>query len=273
MPRRLIPVKERFWAKVAKAGPDECWLWAGSTRHGGYGSLRGEGSRTCISAHRYSYEQHKGQIPDGTVVCHSCDTPACVNPAHLWAGTELQNALDKERKGRGNHGWRWSFKAPKIQPREKPTMEERFWSKVDIRGPDDCWIWTANKSYKGYGLFRHEHSIKSAHRVSFLLAFGAIPDGLHVLHRCDVRACVNPRHLWAGTSLENIHDRVVKGRSGAPRGEGSHLSKLTDVDVREIRRLYGECTHSLQSIAALYEVSAVNISSIVEFKTWKHLTD
>lgn len=97
------PVPERFWAKVGKLGPDECWLWSGSLNLKGYGYLV-VGSRTNgrsnMLAHRLSYEIHNGSIPTGSLICHKCDVPACVNPAHLFMGTQKDNMSDALRKGR-----------------------------------------------------------------------------------------------------------------------------------------------------------------------------
>lgn len=97
------PPEERFWRKVEKAGPDECWRWTAGG-HKVYGSfmLGGRGSRRML-AHRYSYELHHGPIPEGMVVMHSCDNPLCVNPAHLRTGSLKDNAQDMKAKGRGRY--------------------------------------------------------------------------------------------------------------------------------------------------------------------------
>lgn len=86
---------ERFWSKVDKSG--ECWLWTGG-KSGGYGYFKVNGS--TLRANRLAYEIEHGEIPEGMLVCHSCDTPACVNPAHLWLGTDKDNQADKVAKGR-----------------------------------------------------------------------------------------------------------------------------------------------------------------------------
>lgn len=101
-PRARLPLAARFWKKVAKAGPDECWLWTGGGRGGKYGLIQeeGKGGKT-IGVHRLSWEIANGQsIPVGMYVMHSCDTPLCVNPAHLFLGTPADNVNDMIAKGR-----------------------------------------------------------------------------------------------------------------------------------------------------------------------------
>lgn len=98
--RKPAPVEERFWRYVKKT--DTCWLWTGSEKKlSGYGQIGigGRGGKQAL-AHRLSYEMHKGPIPDGLVVMHSCDNPRCVNPSHLSVGTHSENTMDSVRKGR-----------------------------------------------------------------------------------------------------------------------------------------------------------------------------
>lgn len=88
---------------------------------------------------------------------------------------------------------------------------KRFWKKVDIKGPDDCWNWTASTNGRGYGYFRFGES-KVAHRVAYILTYGSIDDKLLILHSCDNRLCCNPVHLRQGTRGDNVHDAIDRKR-------------------------------------------------------------
>lgn len=154
----------------------------------------------------------------------------------------------------------------------KKTLADRFWDKVDRRGPDDCWLWTRATNEHGYGVMRPEGkrsgpTIK-AHRVSLILA-GVDIDGLLIRHSCDNPPCVNPAHLSVGTRADNSADMVSRGRQA--RGSRSGSSRLTEREVVEIRarRTDGALQRDL---AAEYGVSRTTISQIANGKTWTHIT-
>lgn len=90
--------EERFWSRVSKKETNECWEWTGARNSKGYGSFKI--NNVNWMPHRYSYTVTKGQIPDGLVIMHSCDNSRCVNPEHLFAGTQSDNMLDCAKKGR-----------------------------------------------------------------------------------------------------------------------------------------------------------------------------
>jgi len=95
-----MTAQERFMAKVSPEPMSGCWLWEGSTYTKGYGTFW---FGKLWAAHRLAYTWWRGEIPSNAMVCHSCDTPACVNPAHLWLGSHRANMADRNRK---NRQWR-----------------------------------------------------------------------------------------------------------------------------------------------------------------------
>ena len=147
----------------------------------------------------------------------------------------------------------------------------RFLDKVDILGRDDCWEWNASRNSLGYGCFTAPHSkwVK-AHRYSFEMFKGEIPNGLCVCHSCDNPPCVNPIHLWLGTLLDNHKDMRSKGRWVSEVGENAFAAKLTDEEVRAIRRDYIS-GKGVQMFVRKYNISTSLAQNIVTRRSWKHL--
>lgn len=147
-------------------------------------------------------------------------------------------------------------------------LETRFWSKVLIREPDECWPWTACTNRGGYGKFKNGDTSVSAHRKAYELVVAPIPKGLLVCHNCDNPPCCNPNHLFVGTHLDNQHDRYMKGRSA--RGEVGGKAKLTEVMVLEARErlLAGETPTALSQE---YGVTRQHLSQIKLGHRWVYL--
>ena len=156
-------------------------------------------------------------------------------------------------------------------PNSRP-LSERFNEKYEPVTESGCWLWTAFTNACGYGCFRVAEASLLAHRVSYELHVGPIPDGLHVLHKCDTPPCVNPAHLFLGTHTENMADMVAKGRChpGMVRGEGHGRSKLTEAGVRKIRAALRAGIRP-SAIAREYPVGSAMIRRIKHGLAWTHI--
>lgn len=150
---------------------------------------------------------------------------------------------------------------------------ERYWEKVEIRGPDACWPWRACIKSTGYGLFNSGIKTRTAHRISWELRNGEIPEGLCVLHHCDRPDCVNPAHLWLGSQADNLRDMREKGRGQIPvmRGERNGSSKLTPEKIREIHKLYATGEYLQRDLGERFGISRRHIGDIVNQKAWAWL--
>lgn len=151
---------------------------------------------------------------------------------------------------------------------------KRFWDKVDKSGA--CWTWTACRDACGYGQFyigraaAVRRRTERAHRQAWKLSRGSIPYGLHVLHRCDNPACVNPSHLFLGTHRDNMDDMHAKGRGRKAHGERYPQAKLREQDIRDIRAKYA-IGYSQRAIGQAYGVSHATVGRIVLGQRWAHV--
>jgi hypothetical protein len=148
--------------------------------------------------------------------------------------------------------------------------EQRFWSKVDKRGENECWNWQATKT-RGYGLLSSakNKSPHKAHRFSWELHFGKIPDGMAVCHKCDNPGCVNPNHLFVATQYENMQDAKRKGRmKHEPRyGEDNNGAMFTNETVRKIREEYATGIYTREELSKKYKTT--NIGRILRNKVYR----
>ena len=136
----------------------------------------------------------------------------------------------------------------------------------------DCWIWTGATSAKGYGEIKIPKTRRQipAHRLSYVIHRGQIPEGKCVLHRCDTPGCVNPAHLFIGTKLDNSLDMVSKMRHCYGERQGSH--KLTEKEVLDIHRLLKLGVKQTE-IAAMFGIQQMQVSRIKRGERWKHIFD
>ncbi len=159
-----------------------------------------------------------------------------------------------------------------------PHREEKFWSQVAI--PADvitgCWLWGGAKNSFGYGVMKlggRSTPVDRAHRISWALVNGSAPEGACLMHSCDVPACVNPAHLRPGTIADNNADMRAKGRAsgGSTKGTAHHSAKLTDDDVREMRRLYVAGGIGTPRLAVMFGVKQASAWRIVNGLSWRHV--
>ena len=157
---------------------------------------------------------------------------------------------------------------------QRPSLEQKFWEHV--QKTDGCWLWIGARNSEGYGYLRFNYAQLRAHRVSWELHFGPIPDGLFVLHHCDNPPCVNPSHLFLGTNGDNMLDAINKGyaiggsEKGRCAGEKNSHAKLTKAQVKEIRvRLRNYRRGLVVQLAKEFGISKSTIMSIWKERSWK----
>lgn len=182
---------EQFW-KLVEVTPS-CWIW-----HGPVAVKTGKPRvpfKNNISpcAHRVSYTLLVGPLVKAQQLRVKCGNKLCVKPGHLALKDEL----------------------------------ERFWTKVQLKGTDECWPWIGER-FRGYGTFRLDSGKRiAAHRYSYTCLIGPIPKGLLACHHCDNPPCCNPRHIFLGTTLDNVRDKIHKGRASNQHGVWTWPSSKT----------------------------------------------
>ncbi len=169
---------------------------------------------------------------------------------------------------RDTWGWVQDAPAEARMPSEKELA--RFWPKVDVRGPTECWPWTAALTTDGYGRFRREGGspVCHAHRVAWEATHGEIPEGVCVWHSCYNKPCVNPLHLYLATRAEHNADMALEGRFRC--GEGCWQAKLKEEQVLQIRRRVA-AGESQAALGRGFGVASATVAKIVDRRNWAWL--
>jgi hypothetical protein len=152
------------------------------------------------------------------------------------------------------------------------TLEERVWTRVDVRGPDDCWLWTGtDHSNGGYGRLGWEGKHLQASRAVWWLTHGELPPPrVFICHTCDNPPCCNPAHLFRGDAVANNADKLAKGRQVNLFGESNPSARLTEDDVREMRAAHA-AGESVPSLARRFDYNDSNLRRIIKRELWKHV--
>jgi hypothetical protein len=142
-----------------------------------------------------------------------------------------------------------------------------FHSRIDSRGPDECWPWIGRSTTNDYGSFNFDRRQWQAHRLAYALAKGPIPPGMFVCHRCDNRPCCNPAHLFLGSPLDNMQDMAAKGRKVVKKVSKPNLGAAR---VREIRQRLAAGERSVD-LAKEFGVGPIAIGDIKTRRTWRNV--
>jgi hypothetical protein len=151
---------------------------------------------------------------------------------------------------------------------------ERFWSKVNIKGEDECWNWTASLHRSGYGHYKIKNEVKGPHQCALWLACcPQIENKTHALHTCKQnRICCNPKHLYWGDNQDNMNDKINDETGYCAKGILHPMVKLTEEQVLEIRQKYKPRIYTYKMLADEYGLSGKSVvCSIVNRQSWKHI--
>lgn len=153
--------------------------------------------------------------------------------------------------------------------KKKVNSQETFFDRI-LKEEGGCWLWQGSISKAGYGTLSYHGKVSYAHRLSYIFVNGPIPDGLHVLHKCDNPPCCNPDHLFLGTHLDNIAD--MKSKLRCAYGEKSATAKLTELQVAEIREAYVPRIKGLsKQLAKKYGISSSHVPYVANGGNGKKL--
>jgi len=153
------------------------------------------------------------------------------------------------------------------------SLLERFWAKVLVQGGDLCWLWQGSCDRDGYGRFTKDGCTITASVMAYEFAYGGVPEGMWVLHRCDNPPCVRPSHLFFGTARDNSRDMISKGRGRSLQGElNGGGAKMTSQKVITMRAQYATGRFTFVHLGRLYGISEITAARICKRQNWKHVT-
>lgn len=192
--------------------------------------------------------------------CERCGKPFYVAPARL-------------ANGPARFCSHTCYSASGMRKAPKSVLADRFWSKVERRGPEECWPWLASDDGRGYGSINVGGKLKKASRVAYELANGQFDQRLEIRHTCDNPTCCNPAHLIPGTHAQNMADMWERGRANLRvcRGEEVYLAKLDEDAVRQIRAAYSSGGVKLADLGNRYGVTPQAIYAVVTRRNWAHV--
>lgn len=150
------------------------------------------------------------------------------------------------------------------------TPKQRFYRYIETDPNTGCWEFIGTRNKRGYGVFTFENKKVPAHRFSYQIHVGNIPEGRLVLHKCDNPPCVNPEHLFIGTQFDNMRDMVQKGRNANTKGTNNPRASIYDDSVIQIRDLW-DTGASIKEIAIHFMIPKSTVRNIISNVTWKHL--
>lgn len=155
-------------------------------------------------------------------------------------------------------------------PKLNQKQIERFWSRVNCGHSNDCWNWLGWLDVDKYGQISFQYKTLRAHRIAYFLHNKKDPGKLSVCHLCDNAMCCNPFHLWLGTPRNNNQDCSLKGRYINQKGIKNPSAKLTEAQVRQIRKQYAEGRKQCELVSQ-HSIHPTTIHNIVQRKTWTHI--
>lgn len=262
-----VPLEDRFWQYVQKT--DGCWLWNGANNGLGYGMIYDTRCGGKVLAHRVSWEMHHGTIPEGQNVLHRCDTPACVNPEHLFLGTFKDNSQDMAAKYRG-------------------CCVLDGDQAVEIAGLFACGRSAADLATMFKVSVATIYNIVNGYSYGNATGIDKLPRGARMVAKRQARIDREGENRGRRKRRQRIEKRksMAKKRharcldpqqtkrairqASVPRGP---RGKLTAEEVRYIRQSRRDGTHSVIELAQIFGVTPMTVYSVVAGRTYRHVTD